>query len=330
MLAAAVLVAPLLADASSGRDAPPVSATQVSPPPKLDPDQLVAATREILDAEVKVGRFSGAVLIAKDGKPIFTEAYGLADREKRTPNTIMTQFRYGSTGKLFTAVAIMQLVQAGKLDLKAPIATYLPDYPNKEIANKATVGNLLSHSGGAGDFFGPEFLEHQDELRNPRDYVALLGSRPPISSPGSKREYSNYGFMILGRIVEVVSGLPYDKYVEKNIFAPAGMTSSGFQPEAVKLPSRATGYLAVNGLFKPVTTQTLAEYRSIHGDGYEEYRGGPASGGYSTVEDFLRFGNALTSNKILSAEYFHIFTTGRVTLTGMGLSVSLLRGEKPK
>ena len=281
---------------------------------KLEPDQLIAAARTKIEAEAKADRFSGAVLIAKDGKPIFIRAYGMADLDTHKLNTPETQFRIGSAGKLFTAVAIMQLAQAGKLDLKAPIGRYLNDYPNREIATKATVGNLLSHTGGTGDFFGPEFLAHRDELRNPKDYIDLFGSRPPVFEPGAKRDYSNYGFMILGRIVEVVSGLPYDRYVQANIFAPAGMTSSGFQPENVDLKTRAVAFTNISGRLKPVTENSLSEYRAIHGDGYMEFRGGPAGGSYSTVEDLLKFGNALMTDKLLSAEYLQVWTAGRVTL----------------
>lgn len=294
--------------------APSAPATQSGPPLKLEPEPLVAAARARIGTEAQADRFSGAVLIARNGKPIWVEAYGLADREGLRPNTPKTQFRIGSAGKLFTTIAIMQLAQAGRLDLKAPIGRYLTDYANPEIASKATVGNLLSHTGGTGDFFGPEFVAHREELRNPKDYIDLFGSRPPLFEPGAKRDYSNYGFMILGRIVEVVSGLPYDRYVEAKIFAPAGMTASGFQPESIKLRSRAIAYTDIHGRLKPVTQESLAEYRAIHGEGYMEFRGGPAGGSYSTVEDLLKFGNALTTGKLLSAEYLQILTTGRAPM----------------
>jgi CubicO group peptidase (beta-lactamase class C family) len=299
---------------SAGVAAAAQPASQSGGPVKLQPDALVAATRARIEAEAKADRFSGAVLIAKDGKPILVAAYGMADRHRRKPNTPNTQFRIGSTGKLFTTVSVLQLAQAGKLDLGAPIGRYLPDYSNQDIATKATVGNLLSHTGGTGDFFGPEFVAHRDQLRNPKDYIALFGSRPPVFEPRSKREYSNYGFMILGRIVEVVSGLPYDRYVAANIFAPAGMTASGFQPESLKLKSRAVAYTEIRGRVQPVTQDSLAEYRAIYGAGYMEYRGGPAGGGYSTVEDLLKFSNALTTGTLLSAEYRQILTMGRVTM----------------
>ena len=102
-------------------------------------------------------QFSGAVLVTRDGRTLFEGAYGFADRERRVPNTPQTQFRVGSMNKMVTAVATLQLVQAGTLRLDAPIGTYLPDYPNAEMASKVTVHHLLTHTGGTGDIFGPQF-----------------------------------------------------------------------------------------------------------------------------------------------------------------------------
>lgn len=272
----------------------------VAPPPKLQPAELAAAVGKRLESEAAADRFSGAVLIAKNGKPIFTAAYGLADREARTPVTIGTQFRYGSMGKMFTAVSILQLAQDGKLALNAPVGRYLKDYPNPDIATKVTIDNLLTHTGGTGDIFGPEFDAHRLSLRDTKDYVALYGARPPEFAPGTRLAYSNYGFMLLGRIVEVASGLSYDDYVRRHIYGPAHMTASGTLPETIRLPRRATGYMTEHGQLKSaVDTQP--------------YRGTPAGGGYSTVGDFLRFANALTSGRLLDAEYLKRLSTGGIT-----------------
>lgn len=316
----AVAAAWAVAAASSGAavGAPLQHAASAGAPPKLQSDQLVAATRTMLEVEASAGRFSGAVLIARDGQPILVEAYGLADGAAGVRNSAETQFRIGSVGKLFTTVAILQLAQAGKLDLQAPVGRYLIDYPDPTIAGQATVAHLLSHTGGTGDVFGPEFVAHRDELRDPEDYIAFFGARPPVSVPGTERAYSNYGFMILGRIVEVVSGLPFDRYVEANIFSPAGMTASGFVPEDVPLKTRAVAYTELQGRLTPVTQESLAHYRAIHGRGYMEFRGGPAGGSYSTVRDLMKFGIALTGGMLISAETLGILTTGRVTLRDGG------------
>lgn len=272
----------------------------VPPPPKLQPAALIAAVKARLEAEAAADKFSGAVLIAKDGKPIFTQAYGLADREARTPITAETQFRYGSMGKMFTAVSILQLEQAGKLDLTAPVGRYLKAYPNAAIATKVTIENLLTHTGGTGDIFGAEFTAHRLSLHDAKDYVALYGARPPEFPPGDRVAYSNYGFMLLGRIVEAASGLSYDDYVQQHIYAPAGMTDTGMLPETVHLAHRATGYRREQGqLVSAADTQP--------------YRGTPAGGGYSTVGDLLRFGNALTLGRLLDGEHLKRLTTGGIT-----------------
>lgn len=280
----------------------------IPPTPKLAPDALVAATREHVAGMVHDDRFSGAVFVARNGKTLLDEAYGLADREAKTPNTVDTQFRFGSMGKMFTAVSIMQLAQAGKLDLTAPIGRYLKDYPNQDIATKVTVNNLLTHAGGTGDIFTPEYQARRLEVKDAKDYVALFSARPPRFAPGARTEYSNYGFMLLGRIVEVVSGQSYDDYIAGHIFAPAHMTATGNQPETVRLPHRATGYMAQAGKLVSAA-DTLP------------WRGTPAGGGYSTVGDFARFADALMANRLLDAAHTKLLTTGGIT----GANGQLLR-----
>jgi D-alanyl-D-alanine carboxypeptidase len=272
----------------------------VAPPAKLDPAAVVSATRARVEAAIEDDSFSGAVLVAREGRPIFQAAYGLADRDAKTPNSLQTQFRFGSMGKMFTAVSIMQLAQAGKLDLTAPIGRYLKDYPNSEIATKVTVNNLLTHSGGTGDIFTPEFDAHRLDLRDAKDYVALFGARPPVFAPGAKTQYSNYGFVLLGRIVEVVSGQSYDDYIARHIFAPAHMTETGNQPETVHLAHRATGYMYEKG-------QLISAADTL------PWRGTPAGGGYSTVEDLLNFADALMANRLLDPAHTKLLTTGAIT-----------------
>ena len=124
--------------------------------PRLNESELTKSLTQKVQEDAAAGRFSGAVLVAKNGKTLFAQPYGLSDREKKLPNTLKTRFRLGSMNKMFTAVATMQLVQSGKLDLKAPFGNYLTDYPNKDVASKVTIEQLLTHTGGTGDIFGPE------------------------------------------------------------------------------------------------------------------------------------------------------------------------------
>lgn len=138
---------------------------------------------------------SGAVLIAKDDRVRFSHTYGLADRKRRITNTLRTRFRIGSMNKMFTAVATLQLVKTGRVKLTAPVGTYLRDYPNRQVATKVTIHQLLTHTGGTGDIFGPSFDAHRKKLRTLADYVRLYGKRGLEFEPGSQWAYSNYGFI---------------------------------------------------------------------------------------------------------------------------------------
>lgn len=271
--------------------------------PHLNESELVASLQKRMGELVAADLFSGAVLVAKDGKPVFAQAYGLADREKKTPNTLKTRFRLGSMNKMFTAVATLQLVQDGKLDLKAAIGNYLTDYKNKDLASKVTIEQMLSHTGGTGDIFGPEFAKHRLELKTLQDYVKLYGDRGLEFEPGSQWKYSNYGFLLLGVIVEKVSGQSYYDYVRDHIFKPAGMNATASEPEDQLVADRSVGYMRPDGTAWQLNNDTLP------------YRGTSAGGGYSTVEDLLKFATALQANKLLKPQYTEMATTGRVETT---------------
>ena len=273
---------------------------------RMSEEQAIAALRSEIDRQVAADHFSGAVMVAKNGKTVFSGAYGLADREKKIKNDVNTRFRIGSMNKMFTAVATLQLVQAGKLKLTTTLGEVLPDYPNKDIAAKVTIHHLLTHTGGTGDFFGPEFDKHRLELKTLQDYVKLYGARGLAFDPGSKWEYSNYGFLLLGVIVQKVSGEDYYDYVRKHVFAPAGMTSTDSLPEDQNVAQRSVGYTKMGGDTWRPNTDTLP------------YRGTSAGGGYSTVEDLQRFADALLNHKLLDAHYTELLTTGKVDTGGGG------------
>ena len=266
--------------------------------PRLTESQLVKELGSKLNEDAGKGLFSGAVLVARQGKPVFTGAYGMANREIAEPNKLTTRFRMGSMNKMFTATAIMQLVQAGRIKLDDPLGKFLTDYPNKDVASKVTIHHLLTHTGGTGDIFGREFESHRLQLRTLNDYIKLYGSRGLAFEPGKQWDYSNYGFILLGAIVERVSGQSYYDYVRNHIFTPAGMTGTGSEPEDVAVPDRAIGYMRDGSSSKP-NTETLP------------YRGTSAGGGYTTVEDLLRLANALTQHKLLNEHYTELLTTAK-------------------
>ena len=273
--------------------------------PRTSEADAIAALRLEIERRVAADSFSGAVMVSKNGKTIFSGAYGFADRDKKIENKLGTDFRIGSMNKMFTAVSALQLVQAGKLRLNGTVGEYLPDYPNKDLAAKVTIHHLLTHTGGTGDFFGPEFDKHRLELRTLEDYVKLYGQRGLAFEPGSKWDYSNYGFLLLGVIVQKVSGQDYYEYVRQHVYTPAGMASTDSLPEQQVVAKRSLGYMKDPGseTWKP-NTDTLP------------YRGTSAGGGYSTVEDLERFADAIKKHKLLDARNTDLLTTGKVDTGG--------------
>lgn len=288
---------------------------------RLSFDQAIQALDSKAADLTRQDKFSGDVLVARDGKVAFEKAYGLADREKHAPNTMNTQFRIGSMNKMFTATAILQLAGEGKIDLAAPLGTYLPDYPNHDVASKVTIRHLLTHTGGTGDIFTPEYDQHRLETRELSDYVKLFGSRGLEFEPGSRWSYSNYGFILLGAVIEKVSGVSYYDYVRQHIFEPAGMHATDSQPENVAVPQRSTGYMRQNGAWAS-NVDTLP------------WRGTSAGGGYATAGDLFRFAQALLGGKLIKPELFAEMTSKQASApemppgTGYGFGMNV--SEQPQ
>jgi CubicO group peptidase (beta-lactamase class C family) len=268
---------------------------------RLTESEAVDGVQALLRERAAADRFSGSVLVAKDGRVLFSKAYGLADREQAVANTLRTRFRIGSMDKMFTAVAILQLVEAGKVELTAPLGSYLDDYPNQDVATRVTIHRLLTHTGGTGDIFGPAFDANRKTLRTLGDYVELYGERGLEFEPGRQWVYSNYGFLLLGVVIEQVTGQSYYDYVREHVFEPAGMTASGSLPEDRAVPGRSIGYTRLPGTREIVpNTDTLP------------YRGTSAGGGYSTVGDLARFADALLNHDLLRPDSTKQLLTGKV------------------
>jgi D-alanyl-D-alanine carboxypeptidase len=273
--------------------------------PRMSQKDALEALEKELAHETQTDLFSGAALVARNGNILFEQAYGASNREKHIPNQVNTQFRIGSMNKMFTAVCILQLVQSGKIQLSDNFGKYLPDYANKEMASKVTIQQLLTHTGGTGDFFGPEFDKHRLELKTLDDYVKLYEKRPLAFEPGSRFEYSNYGFLLLGVVVEKVTGQSYYDYVREHVYKVAGMTSTDSLPETEPVAMRSVGYMKQGpGPWKD-NSDTLP------------YRGTSAGGGHSTVEDLYKFATALENHKLLDAKYTEMLTSAKVE-TGRG------------
>jgi CubicO group peptidase (beta-lactamase class C family) len=247
------------------------------------------------------GNFSGAVLLQHGSQIVYRHAFGYADRERGIRNTLTTRFNLGSVDKMFTAVAIMQLVQAGKVSLHVPISRYLPDYP-QPAGSRITVEELLTHTSGLGDYFqSPGFLSTTSNLMHPRDYFPYIVHQPPAFTPGARFQYSNSGFIVLGAIVEAVSGQSYFQYLQQHVFDVAHMTGTGFYPRTEHARDLAIGYTGPRG-HRHANTSMLP------------VRGGPAGGGYSTAPDLVRFATALLDDKLLDRTHTDMLTAPHVTV----------------
>lgn len=273
--------------------------------PRLGEPETLRALRRKLRCQAAAGCFSGSVLVARGDHILLRDAYGAQDAGNAHAVTPATRFCIGSAGKMFTAVGVLQLVQAGRLSMTDTIAMRLPDYPDTLLARSVTVQQLLTHTGGTGDFFGPDYDAHASELRKPSDFVRLFGRRDPLFPPGSRWGYSNFGFILLGAILEHMSGQSWDAYLEQNVFRVAGMTatSPAASPENTAVPLNGA---AQTGL-KPLSP----------------YVGLPAGGGYSTVDDLHRFAMALQRGALLDPAHRHLLTTSTVAAGSAGWSLGL-------
>jgi CubicO group peptidase (beta-lactamase class C family) len=297
-----------------------ISAPEGQEPKREDAAALAADVDKYATRLTGEGRFSGVVLMAKDGKPFFQKAYGYADREKKVSNKVDTRFRIGSMNKMFTAVAIAQLVEQGKMRFDDTVAKLLPDYPDKDTAAKITVAQLLTHSSGLGDIFGPNFDKNKDKLRTLHDYLQLFAGEPLGFEPGKRFEYSNAGMIVAGLIVEKVSGQDYFTYVREHIYKPAGMLSSDTFEKTKPQPNQAIGYTRESG-------KLASNYDTL------PLKGSSAGGGDSTAPDLLRFDQALRSHKLLNTEMTNTVTTGKMmtspdTSYAYGFEESKVNGKR--
>jgi CubicO group peptidase (beta-lactamase class C family) len=257
------------------------------------------------DGAFKNDTFSGAILIARNDQVLLNKAYGMADQKNGIPNRTDTKFNLGSMNKMFTSVAIAQLAQAGKLSYDDTLAHVLPDYPNQTAARKITIMELLTHTAGLGDFFKPEFFEQPDDYVSLRDYLPLFARERLLFEPGAGWSYSNAGYIVLGLVIEKVSGENYFDYVRNHVFQPAGMTNTDSFERNTVVPNLALGYAADDN-DPDHKTPRQANTTSL------PLKGSSAGGGYSTTDDLLRFSQALLNYRLLDEATTSMIMTGRV------------------
>jgi CubicO group peptidase (beta-lactamase class C family) len=206
------------------------------------PAELKAAIDSFLDSRIAADAFSGAVAVAKNGQIVYQRAGGTANREGGAPMTIDTRMQIASMTKLFTNIAIRQLEQAGKLSLSDTVGKFLPNYPNPVVRGKVTIEQLLRHRSGVGSFWNERYMARRADVRSVNDYIELFQDDSLLFEPGTSEAYSNGGYVLLGAIIERVSGKSYHDYLRANVFAPAGMTSTSPYDRRVPLANAAVGY----------------------------------------------------------------------------------------
>ena len=252
--------------------------------------------------------FSGAIVLMKEGKIIYQQYIGFADKAFNIPHNSKTRFDLGSMGKMFTALSIGKLVQNGRIQFEDTISSYLPEL-KIDKADKITIHHLLTHTSGLGDIFCPEFYENKEKFTEIKDLVSLLENKTLNFNPGEQFQYSNGGYNILGLIIEKISGMSYFDFVRKHIFIPLNMLDSDSFYIDDPIPNRAVGYTKIGvEIRKKRFTNWKINTRIAR------KRGCAAGSGYSTIDDLIKFSEALKTNKILSQELFQKMTSAQVKI----------------
>ena len=268
---------------------------------RMAPAELSATVDRFFAERAARDEFSGVVLIAKDGVPVVEKAYGYARREEKRPNTLATRFNIGSINKAFTRVAIGQLMAKGKIALTDTIGQIFPDYPNRD-ARGATVDQLLNHTAGIANIFGPAFdAAPKPQFRRNADYFNFIAPMPLTFAPGTSRRYCNGCYIVLGQIIEKLSGMPYEEYVATHIFEPAGMRRAGALDDTAS--DVAMGYIRRGSELRPNTDTRGA-------------RGSAAGGGYATAADLLAFDTALKGGRLLDRKTMEWYGMGGLGIAG--------------
>lgn len=274
----------------------------------------VTRMQQVIQNYVENKSFMGTVLVAEQGHVLLNEGYGHADLEWAITNRSETKFRIGSITKQFTAACVLLLQERGKLEVEKPLSTYLPKIP--KTWEGITVYHLLTHTSGIVSFTGvPGFDIYKRQSHTPAESIELIRDLPLNFEPGSKFEYSNSNYILLGQLIEQVSGLSYADFLQQNIFAPLGMTATGVDSNTQILTQRARGYDATPDGFRN------ADYVSMtipYAAGYL----------YSTTGDLLKWQLGLYGGKLLSPDSLRLMTTARLGDYGMGVFIKDSSGRR--
>ncbi|HET7903943.1 MAG TPA: serine hydrolase domain-containing protein [Candidatus Eisenbacteria bacterium] len=298
----------------------------------LDAPETLDWLNRYIDRLVSAEDLSGAVLVAKGDRVLLRRAFGHADLARATPVTDETRFGLGSGNKMFTALVVMSLVREGALRLDQTLSEFLPDFPDPALARAITVRHLLSHASGLGDYLTEAFKNESRRATRIEEFLPFaydeFRAKGPHFAPGTAHRYSNTGFLLLGRILEKVTGRDYYDLVRERIYAPLGMT-------------RTDHYLmdgSVPGLATPLTRPSSAagadsSGRRLWTKARQGLRGTSAGGGFSTCGDIFRFARALAAGRIVPRETLADMTTPQPPLDpgepeeyGLGMLLQRSRG----
>lgn len=270
--------------------------------------ELVKITTNVLNEFSENNLFSGTVLIAKRDSILYQKAFGEASKRYHVPNNIATKLNLCSTGKMFTGVSIIQLHEKGLLNLQDPIGKYIDtSWILKEFSDKITIHHLLCHQSGLGNFFNDDFFNGSKELfRNVNDFKMLVQGDTLLFEPGTKFGYSNIGMLLLGVIIEEVSGLSYFDYVDKYIYGPLNMDNSGCFNMDEPVENLAIGYTPNND-----------ESGWKNNYYWHVIKGGPAGGGFSNVYDLHKFGLAILNEELVSKESWGLLLSNHTDINNV-------------
>lgn len=297
----------------------PASATSV--------EAALAAIERELEWQSRTGRFSGSVRIARRGRPMLERAYGLARRSPDLPNTADTPFHTASTTKMFTAAAIAQLIDAGKLRLDAPISEAVPALANAPGAARVRIRDLLGHRVSYGDYIGSDaYRAIEGAGKSATELLALIKDREPQPAREGRISYSNANYLVLGAAIEAASGQSYYDYVARHVLRPLGMTNTLFGAPDARPEVAATGWI------KDDVTDPLGISDWKPNDGVVPFRGGPPGGTWSSARDMGRFIDALASRRLVAPATLASMledrrTSGRTFRYGLGFMINEANGR---
>jgi len=259
----------------------------------VDSNEL-ARTLEQIESE---HRLSGALLVSQDGAVLYEKAYGFASRQLNVPNTLDTKFHIASVTKMFIAMAALLLFERGLLDLREKPATYLPELA--VLDEEITLHHLLSHTAGLRDIYDvPHLRAEMHRLKSEGgDLLAYLAHQPQLFRPGEGWSYSSTGFILMGYVMERVTGVPFPALMEREVLAPLSMTSSGLDfPRRIN-PGRASGHTVENGQLANAENDELSIFEDAPGELY------------STVRDLKKWCDAMFACPLVSPQTLNLLFT---------------------